>query len=103
MLTADALSRLYNKHILCTDGDPDWPMLIMGNLQEGFPPGTPMNIQEKVLKNKYLFKNIYSTLHQTLPNGDTVPVKIDNFSPLKPRPRSGIQTLVLDPYGPLSL
>ncbi|KAJ9085062.1 hypothetical protein DSO57_1017583 [Entomophthora muscae] len=45
----------------------------MGNLQEGFLPGTPMDIQEKVLKNKHLFKNVYGTLHQILPNGDTVP------------------------------
>ncbi|KAJ9060038.1 hypothetical protein DSO57_1035147 [Entomophthora muscae] len=34
----------------------------MGNLQKGFPPGTPMDIQEKVLKNKHLFKNVYGTL-----------------------------------------
>ena len=73
MLTADTLSRLYSKHALCPDGNPNWPMLIMGNLQEGFPPGTPMDIQEKVLKNKHLFKNVYGTLHQIIPNGDTVP------------------------------
>lgn len=73
MLTADALSRLYSKHVICADGNPDWPMLIMGNLQEGFHPGTPMDIQEKVLKNKHMFENLYGTLHQILSNDDTVP------------------------------
>ncbi|KAJ9048297.1 hypothetical protein DSO57_1036455 [Entomophthora muscae] len=65
ILTADALSRLYSKHVLCADGDPDWPMLIMGDFQEGFLPRTPMDIQEKVLKNKHLFKNVYGTLPNT--------------------------------------
>ncbi|KAJ9087390.1 hypothetical protein DSO57_1033792 [Entomophthora muscae] len=55
-LTADALSRLYSKHVLCADGNPNWPMLITGNLQDRFPPGTPMNIQEKVLKNNILLR-----------------------------------------------
>ena len=32
-----------------------------------------MDVQEKVLKNKHLFKNAYGTLHQILPSGDTVP------------------------------
>ena len=68
MLTADALSRLYKKHSSGNEGlDPDWPMLIMGNLQEGFPPGVTMITQEKVLKNKHLFKNVYGTLHQSYP------------------------------------
>ena len=45
----------------------------MRNLQEGFPPGTTLDTQGKVLKNKHLFKNVYGTLHQILSNGDTVP------------------------------
>lgn len=73
MITADALSRLYSKHVLCADGNPNWPMLIMGNLQKVFPPGTSMYIQERVLKNKHMFKNVYGTLHQILSNGDTIP------------------------------
>ena len=32
-----------------------------------------MITQEKVLKNKQLFKNVYGTLHQILSNSNTVP------------------------------
>ncbi|KAJ9052929.1 hypothetical protein DSO57_1029171 [Entomophthora muscae] len=73
MLTADVLSRLYSKHVLCADGNPDCPMLIMGNLQEGFSPGTPIDIQEKVLKTNICSRMYMALCTLIIPNGDTIP------------------------------
>ncbi|KAJ9090231.1 hypothetical protein DSO57_1004484 [Entomophthora muscae] len=65
-------------------------MLIMGSLQERFPPGTPMDIQEKVLNKKHLFKNLYGTLHCILSNGECCVLRRGTNT------QQGILTLGLD-------
>lgn len=74
LVTADALSQLY---ICNTQGekslDPNWPLLIMCNKDEGFLAGTTDVTYNTIVKNEHLFIDLYGTLHQKLPDGTTVP------------------------------
>ena len=74
LLTADALSRLYVRSTTGSDQlDPDWPLLIMQNLEEGYPAGTSPLTQDTVAKNRHLFRNVHRTLHWVKTDGQTVP------------------------------
>ena len=74
MVMADSLFWLYTCMMQGTNQlNLDWPMLIMKDLDEGFPPATSMQTQEMVIKNKHLFWNHYGMLHCILPEGGSMP------------------------------
>lgn len=69
-MMADALSWLYVRSTTGSNQiEPGWPLLIMQNLEEGYPAGTSLSTHDTMAKNKYLFQNVHGTLHQTKSDG----------------------------------
>ncbi|KAJ9050299.1 hypothetical protein DSO57_1015690 [Entomophthora muscae] len=71
---ADALSRLY---VCASRGEnglsPDWPLLVIQTKDERVSPGTTNITKKTVIKNKYLFADVYGTLNRKMSDAQPFP------------------------------